>query len=154
MEEVILRFPHLGRKIVSKLDNIGLVLTRGSSRTWCTFLDGQRIFKIRRIEATVKKFHVIGNSWNLFFKKATFETIVDFVQMVDKFYRHDPKLGYANGMTPLHVAAKKGHLEIFELIISDLKDVNPRLYIISLSLQFKQTKRDFNLLGQIGGKKS
>ena len=42
MEEVILRFPHLGRQIFEKLDNQSLSKCRIIGKTWKSFIDNEK----------------------------------------------------------------------------------------------------------------
>ena len=47
MEEILLRFPHLGENIVKKLSNEDDSKLREVSRTWQNFVDTPRIFDWR-----------------------------------------------------------------------------------------------------------
>ena len=60
MEEVTLRFPHLGKKIFAQLDNLSLARSREVSKTWKTFLDQQKFLHIRSIQSYIAKKHEIG----------------------------------------------------------------------------------------------
>ena len=88
MEEVILRFSHLGEKIFAQLDNLSLARCREVSSIWKTFLDQQKFLHIRRIQSYIEKklkmFGIIkkkqkyefGEPWKKFFKKSNTEMII------------------------------------------------------------------------------
>ena len=75
MEEVTLRFSHLGEKIFVQLDNLSLARCREVSKIWKTFLDQQKFLYIRSIQSRIKKKHEIGEPWKTFFKKSNTEMI-------------------------------------------------------------------------------
>ena len=50
MEEVILRFPHLGEDIFNWMNNENLQRSRNISRSWNDFISNQKFFWIRIIK--------------------------------------------------------------------------------------------------------
>ena len=56
--------------------------------------------------------------------EASFVGYLEGVQAITKYLRNiNP--GNANGLTPLHVAAIKGHLSIVEYFVENLNEINP-----------------------------
>ena len=116
MEEVNLRFDHLGKQIYNSLDNISLVKCKEVNRSWKTFLENQKFLYTRIIRQHVEKFHEVGNAWEVTFAKSNTRTVMDLKASVGQFYKKDAGLTYYKGLTPLHVAAGNGHLMLFNLI--------------------------------------
>ena len=50
MEEQFSRFPHISEKIFDQLDDQNLVKCRRISKSWCNYLDNQKILYIRIIK--------------------------------------------------------------------------------------------------------
>ena len=71
MEEVILRFSHLGEKIFTELDNLSLTRCREVSKTWKMFLDQQNFLHVRSIQSHIEKKHEIGETWKAFLRIPT-----------------------------------------------------------------------------------
>ena len=127
MEDVILRFPHLAEKILDSLESKSLTTCREVSRSWDNFVNKKKFFLIRFIEKVVVFFHELGDDWKKVFKKATTETIMDLKHEVGMFYlRPFDSLHYHKGLTPSHVAAGTGNLELLKLIENITKNKNPK----------------------------
>ena len=47
MDEVLLRFPHLGEKTFKKLSNKNLVKCMTVSKTWYHFIQNEKFYKLR-----------------------------------------------------------------------------------------------------------
>ena len=125
MEDVILRFPHLAEKILDSLESKSLATCQEVSRSWVNFVREKKFVQIRFIEKVVEFFHVLGDDWKKVFKKATTETIMDLRHEVGIFYLR-PGLHYHKGLTPSHVAAGTGNLELLKSIENITKSKNPK----------------------------
>ena len=86
MEELFLRFSHLTESIFDHLDNKSLANCRLINKTWCNYLDTQKLLQIRIIRMTVEEFHEVGDPWKRVFETATTKTIMDLKEAVQKFY--------------------------------------------------------------------
>ena len=60
MEEVILRFPHLGQQIFESLNDDSLQRNKRVKRSWRYFIDNQKTSWVRIIKYYVNKSHEIG----------------------------------------------------------------------------------------------
>ena len=89
MEEIISRFSHLGEKIFAQLDNLSLARCREVSKTWKTFLDGQKFLHIRSIQSYIEKKHEIGEPWKILFNKSTTKMIILLNSAVKEVYSKD-----------------------------------------------------------------
>ena len=116
MEDVIMRFPHLAEKIFDSLENKSLTTCREVSKSWNNFVCKKKFFLIRVIEGEVEYFHALGNDWKKIFDKGTTETIADLRNGVGQFYGKGNGLKYHEGLTPSHVAAGTGKLELLKSI--------------------------------------
>ena len=125
MEEVFLRFTHLIEDISNNLDNESLVQCREVSKIWNHCLDQQKFLEIRKIETKVQQFHTIGDDWKFFFKKTTLKILKEFWSIIKKFYSIDPTLTFNVKITPLHVAAAFGNIQLFMKIEEKVQNRMP-----------------------------
>ena len=116
MEEVILRFSHLGNEIFILLDNESISKCQEISKVCKNYLDDQRFLKIRKMRAIVGQFHKIGGAWKRFFDTASKANVMDLSKAVGQFYKNGTNLKYFEGLTPLHVTAGTGNLQLFQTI--------------------------------------
>ena len=82
MEEVNLRFDHLGKQIFDSLDDKSLVKTKEVTRSWKTFVENQKFLYTRIIRQHVEKFHEVRNAWDVTFAKSSTKTIMDLTASV------------------------------------------------------------------------
>ena len=125
MEEIASRFPILSKKIFNSLDNQSIAKCRLVSRFWQAHLDQQKYIQIRIIKVKVGDFHKIGDAWNRIFKEGSTEIIIDLGIAVTKFYKKGITLKYYEGLTPMHVAAAAGNLQLLRSIQEKTEDKNP-----------------------------
>ena len=125
MEEVFLRFTHLIEDISNNLDNESLVQCREVSKIWSHCLDQQKFLEIRKIETKVQQFHTVGDDWKIFFKKTTLKILKEFWSIIKKFYSIDPTLTFNVKITPLHVAAAFGNIQLFMKIEEKVQNRMP-----------------------------
>ena len=126
MEEIIFRFPHLAEKIFDSLENKSLTICCEVSTSWNNFVCKKNFFLIRVIEGEVGYFHVLGDDWKKVFIKAKTETIMNLRRSVGKFYDKSIDLIYHEGLTPSHVAAGTGNLELLKSIEKITMNKNPK----------------------------
>ena len=128
MEEIILRFSHLSQKIFNLLDNNGLVKSRKVNRYWNIYIAKQKFYRIRIIKTTFERFQELGPAWNKLFANTTTKMIADLLKAVQFFYLEQKmcrgltictlfnSLRYPKGITPLHIAAYSGSLDLLKAI--------------------------------------
>ena len=155
MEEIISRFSHLGEKIFAQLDNLSLARCREVSKTWKTFLDGQKFLHIRSIQSYIEKKHKIGEPWKDFFKNSNKKMIMmlnsAFKEVCSRYqgstlediianplyvaaisgqkYLYQciaEKVEDESGLNPIHYAVINGQLDLFKYIIDNNEDKNPK----------------------------
>ena len=117
MEEVLLRFPHLGEQIFLKLFHKSLVKCTNVSKTWYHFIINAKIYKL---QARYENFQKDMDQWkNTPLHKAAENGQLSECQLI---VSHVEKKNPENffGDTPLHVAAEKGHLPIHPWAGEDL----------------------------------
>ena len=54
MEEQFSRFPYISEQIFDQLDDQNLVKCRRISKSWCNYLDNQKVLYIRMIKQSIK----------------------------------------------------------------------------------------------------
>ena len=79
MEEVLLRFTHLGEDIFDSLDDKSLAKCRKISKNWKSFIDNQKfywIWIIKKHDERVNKNHFDNHlEWKKLFKKISNEVV-------------------------------------------------------------------------------
>ena len=134
MDELSLRFPHLAEGIFNSLDNQSLSNCRIVNNSWKNYLDQQKFFQIRKIKGNITKFHVIGEPWELIFRKAGIDILRKLFYAVRKvfkscrsdgnihLYHYNCIFSRGRSDTPLHVAAAYGDFKFFKRMM-DLSEV-------------------------------
>ena len=140
MEEVFLRFPHLGESIFQNLDNQNLSKCLEVGSSWKSFIDSAYLMWIRikrkyplQNEAHIKPIHQYETSINgenycttdLHLAALTGQTqIFEFLFEEDFLSeKNSDPYQYLNsdyGMTPFHLAAAKGRLDICRFIVNKI----------------------------------
>jgi hypothetical protein len=128
MKDISLRFPHLTEGIFGLLDNNSLVKSKEVDRYWNIYNNEQKFYKIRKIKATVERFQEVGPAWNILFAKSTTKMITYLLEAVQLFYLEQKmnrewttctifwSLDLPKGITPLHIAAYSGNLDLLKTI--------------------------------------
>ena len=130
MEEILLRFPHLSEEIFDLLDNKSLGKSRKVDRHWNVYIAKQKFYSIRIIKITVGRFQKVGPEWNKLLSKSTTKTTTDLQKAVQLFYlerkispgRSFRNYNMPNGITPLHIAAFSGDLDLLKTILEKNKN--------------------------------
>ena len=125
MEQVFLRFPHLSEAICGQLNNESLAKWQIVSRPWNMYLNEQKLFEVRFIEAAIAKCHkTIAGSWKELFKTVSKETLVKLKHVVQKWYVN--VTDYEESISPLHFLAVVGDEILFKTIYNITQDKNPK----------------------------
>ena len=152
MENLFVRFPHLSEQIFESMDNKCLANAREVSRSWCNYLNHQKLFLLRLtcfMKKDLKDFHnetylrlkrfKLTKSWESVFDKGNAETIIEFSKSFVKFYTMVRRVYHAyrrtytfpdsylciGGLTPLHIAAATGHVTLYEALLDMSRIKNP-----------------------------
>ena len=119
MDEIFLRFPHIGSQIFNELDDKELTKCRTVNKIWCKFIDDENI------------------PWNRILSKYPHQDGQSLLHVAALTGQHDTYQKFAQDLkdknppdekarTPLHFAAQKGHFLICQWIISNVNYKNPR----------------------------
>ena len=120
MEDMLYRFPHIGRQILSSLNDESLTNCRYVERSWKEVIDYEeypwkRILKKFPCEDGNTLMHIAAKSGQTEMFKTLFEN-----------EEKDKNPGNNIMETPLHFGARNGNLTISQLIIENVKDKNPK----------------------------
>ena len=157
MDELSLRFPHLAEGIFNSLDNQSLSNCRIVNNSWKNYLDQQKFFHIRKIKENITTFHVIGEPWELIFRKAGIDILRKLFYAVRKSFKscrsnmnthglHFGCIAYDDqSATPLLVAAAYGDFKFFKRMM-DLSEVkNPKTEEFETLLCLAAEKGNFRI---------
>ena len=111
MEEVCSRFPSLSEKIFDSLDNKSIACCTKVSKSWHSYLKNKKIVEIRIIKSIIKEFGISGQAWQDVFDKGSSNTIIDLRHVVEDRINFGVK-----DLTPLHVAAYSGQMDLYKNI--------------------------------------
>ena len=91
MDEQFARFPHISEQIFDQLNNRSLAKCRRISKSWCNYLDNQKLLTIRIIKKNIRSSDCKDNfkliidvnkkPWTEFFKRASAESIEYFAKV-------------------------------------------------------------------------
>ena len=136
INEVLIRFPHIGKQIFANLDDQNLTKCREVCDPWMTFLDSEKFIWTRIILSHIEE----TNNWN--WQKFIFTTstpmLCQIAKRIQLFYKYENTTGIVKEMSPLHFAAMtplpiayvdtrlrlataKGNLELCKMIIQSLR---------------------------------
>ena len=127
MEEVILRSEHLADQIFLKLNNQGLAKSKKVDNLWRNFINSSKSCNIRMIKGYT------NCSDKLLKQLVTNSDIaIEIVHNLHEIFKDFPKgtrqsSSFINKWTetPLHLAAEKGDVNTYHLIMEKVKDKNP-----------------------------
>ena len=124
MEEVLLRFALLGENIFDLLDDKSLVNCKKVSKTWNSFVMGQKFPSIRIIKRHDEKFNKnhtdCQQKWRKLFQKTKFEDVRQFAKRLQREY---------HSKTLFQIACTDGQSKIVEAFMQKSANVNIDLII-------------------------
>ena len=111
MEQVLLRFPHLGQNIFNALTNEDLAQSREICQMWKFFIDFEKFFAIRKIQTF---FIQLPTNLEKALNQSTFDQVKEMASTIQKFQEM-----WNSDMSPLHDAAAMQNCTIFEEIFDE-----------------------------------
>ena len=127
MEDVILRFGHLADKICQKLSNQSLVKAKKVGRTLENFIHTRKSCNVRVIKNYTNCSDRLMNEI-----VTTSEAAIEIVSNLHEIFKKFPKGTRQSSSfikkwidTPLHLAAEKGDVNSYHLIMENVKNKNP-----------------------------
>ena len=121
MEDVLLRFGHIGLEIFLSLDVQSLTKCQEASKSWKTFIDNEKIAPFKIIKEKTKI--PTKNVWKAI-RESSLEFAIELANEVNSVYKIERH--FSEDMTPLREAAYKGKLAACKLIIENTEDKNPK----------------------------
>ena len=139
MEEILLRFPHIGRAIFKELNGKDFGKSSEVNQSWYHFITNdralQRIYKKRiqdKIHILTEVAKIRARKQQLSDKNTAFHLAAErgylpvCQQIIENADDKNPKDD--GGWTPLHYAARNGHLSVCQLIVENVEDKNPMTF--------------------------
>ena len=124
MEDVSKGFPLVIKMVLNNLDDESLAKAKEASRVISKILDYERFYWIRIIKKCVRNCNQFGNTWFGAFNKIGADIVKLLAVAIQKFYKYYPEM---QKLSPLHIAASVGSLQLYENIITKTKGIDNRL---------------------------
>ena len=123
MNTLFVRFPHISEAIFSIVDNKSLSNSRKVNREWRSNIDNLKNRWIRKIQWRTKKCDNFRNEWDIAMKGTPVEILKKLGVAIDKFngFRGTNIIE----LSPLHIVASFGQLELFSYVLAKMKVKNP-----------------------------
>jgi hypothetical protein len=125
MEEVLLRFPHIGDQVFKKLDNEDLTKCRKISPSWNEFIDNQKLPWIRLMKKYLCELEFnkkIQEEWQTFVKSYNVATLCEIAIKVEHFFKNNPDEEY-QVLDLLSAATLSSNIEIVEKLLENGADL-------------------------------
>ena len=122
MEEVLIRFGHIGLKIFQQLNNQSLANCNEISQFWQDFIHREKIssFQTFKLYTNLSDASIIK-----ILCKSDADQAAKLANNVTSVYKKTP-LNKSTGTTQLHIAAEYGFLEICEIIVENTEEKNSK----------------------------
>ena len=138
MEEILLRFSHIGQAIFKELNGRDFCKSREVNRQWLYFINNERVLKNsykKMIQDKVQDLtdEIEGDRYQIYKNQTPFHIAAErgylpLCQLIiENSVVKNPKDNL--GVTPLHGAAKKCHLAVCQLIVRNIGNKNPKCNI-------------------------
>ena len=126
MENVLLRFPHIGCQIFDQLNNPLLTNCREVSNSWKNFVDNERLPWTRIIVHYIKP---LQSSWRKFLQKSNIRSLFEMAMLVIQRYKKFESV--PENTTPMHFAAMIGNTAMIEKLIQIGAQFNESLHSLN-----------------------
>ena len=126
MEIIFKRFPLIRQRVFRYLDNQSLTRIIEAKRGFAEFLKIERFFWIRIIKKYDRNFEGVEDSWKEVLHRTPIDVIKQLALAVEKFFN---SYSSEHQVSPLHIVAKKGTLNLFQYVITKVTDKNPKGYL-------------------------
>ena len=122
MEEILLRFPMLGKEIFKKIDNKTLVNCRQIDETWMGFIDNEKFRWTRIIQKyTVEALLYFNSEWRKAIRRSSTKEVSKLAHSLYEFQ----KVRVSKTISPFLIAALTGDLNLIDKIFQGESDKNP-----------------------------
>ena len=116
MEDICKRIPDLAEIVFKNLSNQDLIKCKETSRVISSFLNEERSFAIRIINAHFGNFREFQDSWNKVVDKAPRKIVKTLTKAIQDFFKGDESK-FENQWPPFCIAAEYGNKQLCEHII-------------------------------------
>ena len=127
MENILARFPHLGKLVFNNIDNQSVINLKEASRDVSEFMEIDRFFWIRILKKYGKNFDKFKESWKEVTKKTPLEKVKQIGMAVKTFFQAYPLIETLEStqIAPIHIATEQNNVELCEFIYEKATLKNP-----------------------------
>ena len=123
MEDLSQRFPLVARIIFNNLDDKSLTKIGNINRTMNKLLDQERIYWLRSFKKYQKNFIQFKDVWKISLRKMPVEVMKELAIAVNQFFDFRASR-YGKQWSPLHIAAERGLLMLYQYISTKTGIIN------------------------------
>ena len=126
MEEILLRFSHIGQAIFKELNGKDFCKSKEVNRSWYHFINNERSLQTAYKYRIQEKIDILTGECTRFSKQTPFHLAAErgylsiCQEIMENTDDRNPKDYFQ--FTPLHLAARNGHLAVCQLIFDNTKD--------------------------------
>ena len=146
MEIICKRFPIASKMELTNLDDQSLYKSKQASRKIAQFIENERFYWIRIIQKHKRFFGRFEGTWKEVIRRIPIGVLKKLIIAAQKWFKIDS----FQQVSPLHVAAQNGDLDMFSHIISKSRNKNPEggrfieFHIFKNPVVFKFKNEDCN----------
>ena len=127
MENLLKKLPHLGKLILSHLDNKSLINCKKARTDVSEFLEKDKLIGIRVLRKYHRNFDKLKELWKEVIDKTSLVMMKHLAVAVRNFFRSYPIIQNleSNQVAPIHIAAEQNNVDLCKFIYEKTKNKNP-----------------------------
>ena len=142
MDEILGRFPGLGKEIFDQLDDQDLAKSRRVSKTWKNSIDREKNVWLRTIKKQFGDFK--SQDWQKVLFKIPTNKAKDLALGITQFYKSEPAR-FDENWSPLHITVEQGNFNLSQFVLRKVDVKNPKNKKGCTPLQLAAEKGNFDL---------
>ena len=127
MENLLKKLPHLGKLILSHLDNKSLINCKKARTDVSEFLEKDKLIGIRVLRKYHRNFDKLKELWKEVIDKTSLVMMKQLAVAVRNFFRSYPIIQNleSNQVAPIHIAAEQNNVDLCKFIYEKTKNKHP-----------------------------
>ena len=123
MEGIFSKIPDLGEKIFKEIDAQSLVTCKEVQRSWCNFINGEKVIWFRMIQKCIGNDNKFITVWRKVLTKAPVDFVIK-VALTTRQCEANNEIQFP--ISPIHLATRVGSVDLYKQMMVKLVDMNPK----------------------------